>query len=703
MKPRLFSVRSVVCPAYLLCVFCAQASSVSTNKSFMLGTNNALPPDVTNFFSVNSNLLNASVNSSGGGGGGGGGSGVSSVNGLTGAITGVLTNGETPAVTLSNSLTLNSNLSGPGWSIVTNGPATATFASFGPNGGYGLYGSAGWTNYALFPSVITLTGNGLTGNIAASGSITAASFAGGGASLTGLSASQLTSGTVPVARLPLGSASAVGAVSVDGTTIAANSSGQLSVIGGEGGGSVISVSMTGDNTIFNSTVSGSPITASGTLTPTLKNQSANTILAGPPTGSAAAPTFQTEPTFDGVNIFDIQAVLAINGADSGMIGDGSTDNTAAFSNMWQTCFNQGGGFMYVGPGTYVVSKTFHVPTNGTMSSASCPEMTLICAGIGVTLFSYDITPGTNDAAWLDTRPVGTVNLSGFTVQNAATTGSASTLPDIFDGGTVTHIDNVEFRTDGGPGRTNVVYGGTSGDNETQGVQMGFGGYGSSLTHCIHWDAGAAAILNSAANDIVISDCYVKSTQNCYAVYWVYGPDAANNKFTDDIIEMSSGNPVGVVITNNSFGTICKGMDFDDASSPSTQIGVLNGADCLYTSIEFGNSCDGQGTVYKDLSGGRYAAFESTLNGGAQLENTFCPALQVFGQPSNTNDTFEFYSNGVPTIRFLSSGQINAPAFSGNGALITGLSASHLPTDGITTVANGSYLSATGVGISSNAV
>lgn len=41
------------------------------------------------------------------------------------------------------------------------------------------------------------------------------------------------------------------------------------------------------------TVSGSPVTSSGTLTGTLATQSANLVLAGPTTGSAAAPTFRS--------------------------------------------------------------------------------------------------------------------------------------------------------------------------------------------------------------------------------------------------------------------------------------------------------------------------------------------------------------------------------------------------------------------------
>ncbi len=41
------------------------------------------------------------------------------------------------------------------------------------------------------------------------------------------------------------------------------------------------------------TVSGSPVTGTGTLTGTLATQSANTVFAGPTTGSAATPTFRT--------------------------------------------------------------------------------------------------------------------------------------------------------------------------------------------------------------------------------------------------------------------------------------------------------------------------------------------------------------------------------------------------------------------------
>lgn len=65
-----------------------------------------------------------------------------------------------------------------------------------------------------------------------------------------------------------------------------------------GTGTVTSVGMTGDGVIFNSSVTGSPITTSGTLTPTLLTQTANRFLAGPTTGSAATPTFRALVTAD---------------------------------------------------------------------------------------------------------------------------------------------------------------------------------------------------------------------------------------------------------------------------------------------------------------------------------------------------------------------------------------------------------------------
>ncbi len=67
-----------------------------------------------------------------------------------------------------------------------------------------------------------------------------------------------------------------------------------------GSGSVSSVSLVLPASLFN--VTGSPVTASGTLTGVLITQSANTIFAGPTTGSPAAPAFRALVAADVPNL-----------------------------------------------------------------------------------------------------------------------------------------------------------------------------------------------------------------------------------------------------------------------------------------------------------------------------------------------------------------------------------------------------------------
>ncbi|MFL6601839.1 MAG: hypothetical protein ACJ8R9_10955 [Steroidobacteraceae bacterium] len=57
-------------------------------------------------------------------------------------------------------------------------------------------------------------------------------------------------------------------------------------------GTVTSVALSDGSSTPIYTVSGSPVTGSGTLSLTLSTQTANTVLAGPTSGSAAQPTFR---------------------------------------------------------------------------------------------------------------------------------------------------------------------------------------------------------------------------------------------------------------------------------------------------------------------------------------------------------------------------------------------------------------------------
>ncbi len=105
----------------------------------------------------------------------------------------------------------------------------------------------------------------------------------GGASQAGLDTISLFFGSSPNSPgIRHNVATAQMEVSHDGLTWAAIGSG-----GGSGTVTSVGLSLPG---IFS--VSGSPVTVSGTLTATLVNQSANTIFAGPTSGGAAAPTFR---------------------------------------------------------------------------------------------------------------------------------------------------------------------------------------------------------------------------------------------------------------------------------------------------------------------------------------------------------------------------------------------------------------------------
>lgn len=82
----------------------------------------------------------------------------------------------------------------------------------------------------------------------------------------------------------------------DGTNIRISENGGAYRIIGAGNGTVTSVGLSTPGVIFS--VSGSPVTTTGTLALGLLTQTANTALRGPATGAAATPTFRTMVSAD---------------------------------------------------------------------------------------------------------------------------------------------------------------------------------------------------------------------------------------------------------------------------------------------------------------------------------------------------------------------------------------------------------------------
>lgn len=98
----------------------------------------------------------------------------------------------------------------------------------------------------------------------------------------------------------------------DGTSgyvLSTNGSGVLSwVLNGAGSVSSVALSMPSEFS-----VSGSPVTTTGTFTVTKANQSANTVFAGPTSGGAAAPTFRALVEADhGANTVNTAAIKDAN-------------------------------------------------------------------------------------------------------------------------------------------------------------------------------------------------------------------------------------------------------------------------------------------------------------------------------------------------------------------------------------------------------
>lgn len=109
-----------------------------------------------------------------------------------------------------------------------------------------------------------------------------------------------------------------------------------------GGGTVGSVGLADGSSAAIYTVTGSPVTGSGTLTFTLKTQSANTVLAGPGSGAAAQPTFRALVAADLTGLLPTAAsptgkvgLTAVNGSSAHfMRADGAPPIDQAITPTW---------------------------------------------------------------------------------------------------------------------------------------------------------------------------------------------------------------------------------------------------------------------------------------------------------------------------------------------------------------------------------
>ena len=202
--------------------------------------------------------------------GGGSGGGVTSLNSLTGALT--LVAGSGISITPSGSnITIAATNSG----TVTNVTATSPLFS---SGGATPNLTIQVANTSQNGYLSSTDWNTFNGKQAAGNYLTALT---GDATASGPGSAALTLATVN---------SNVG--SFTNANITVNAKGLITAAsnGSAGTGTVTSVALTAPASILS--VSGSPVTTSGTLALSLANQSANLVWAGPTSGGSAAPTFR---------------------------------------------------------------------------------------------------------------------------------------------------------------------------------------------------------------------------------------------------------------------------------------------------------------------------------------------------------------------------------------------------------------------------
>lgn len=224
--------------------------------------------------------------------------------------------------------------------------------------------------------------------------------------------------------------------------------GVVTVVGGGGGGTgtVTSVGLSLP-AIFS--VSGSPVTTSGTLSATLANQNANTVFSGPTSGGAATPTFRALvaadiPNLDAAKIttgtvatarlgsgtansttflrgdntwavptFTLTGVMdAVNAKrDHGCVGDDATNDTTCLTNAITAAALSTGKTLYLPAGTYRTNAKISVP--GGVKLIGDGQDKSIIHGTGNDVI-VDATVGTG--AWL---------FKGPSIQHIGIRGSSS--------------------------------------------------------------------------------------------------------------------------------------------------------------------------------------------------------------------------------------------------------------------------------------
>lgn len=259
-----------------------------------------------------------------------------------------------------------------------------------------------------------------------------------------------------------------------------------------GGGTVTSVTFTGDGTVLSSTPS-SAVTTSGTLTAALNTQAKNTIFAGPSSGANAAPTFRSQVYADVSPVFKIptfQRFLS-TGTTTGYLFTISTSTTCA---VGDTYTNNGNTYTVLAAlsaqtGQVLFTSGSSAPTaSGTLTRATGAGTASVTFSANTPLATYTVPA--SPPIFIKIRTLGAGGGGGGS--NASGAAGAA-------GGTSTFGPNMIIAnggTGGGGGSTSTPAGGAGGTASVASpatiiatAQGGGGGTGLSETGANVYPAG----------------------------------------------------------------------------------------------------------------------------------------------------------------------------------------------------------------------
>jgi len=515
-----------------------------------------------------------------------------------------------------------------------------------------------------------IDGGGATSfSVTSGGAVTGASFTGSGTGLTALNASNLTSGTVPSAQLPIASTTVLGAVKVDGTSITATGGGVISVVPG-------GVTLAGDvignagaNTIAATAQAGTNILNAANLAPAVQLNGARVI---PSFGAQAISTTGTLNTGN-ATVGTLSAATTTLGATtvsslsatSGNIAISAPTVAALKISIKNNLVDDTNAATKIELLKSDNTQLFKVDNTGAVTGFSFSGI-----GTGLTaLNASNLSSGTVNPALLPTVGAPYVLKAGDTMTGLLTLSGAPTAP--LHAATKAYVDAETARATNAEGNLS-----TSISNETTRAENAEGLLSTSISNEVTRATAAETTKVSKAGDTMSGALTVNSGGAGNVALKVQGAGGQTANLQEWNISggaaVASVSPAGAVTA----------ASFSGNGSALTNLNANNILTGTLTGIPISGSAITGGTINNTPIGGvtpSSGAFTTlSANGGISSTGGGFEILSSGTLGENPADKkFEVMQGPLSTFSVTLGGAVTGASFTGNGAGLTNLSAGNL--------------------------